>query len=66
MLQWKRLRILLLGAGVALLVWVTALPAQQPARSAANSGRIDATVLKNAGTATDGNQLVRSERMRTG
>src|SRR5215472_2440446 len=51
--QWKGLRVLLLGAGIALPVWVTALAAQQPARNAGKPGRVDASALRNAGIASD-------------
>src|SRR5215475_5289039 len=51
--QWKRLRVLLAGGGIAALVWVTAIAAQQPVRSVVNAGRVDAAALRNAGTRSD-------------
>src|SRR5262249_35908213 len=51
--QWKRLKVFLIGGGIAVLVSLTAMDAQQPARSAANPGRVDAAALRNVGTAGD-------------
>lgn len=49
MSHWNRSGALLLGCGVV-LVWVTAIDAQQPVHSAK---RVDAAALRNAGTASD-------------
>jgi quinohemoprotein ethanol dehydrogenase len=51
--QWKRPGVLPLGGGIATLVWVTAMSAQQPARSTANPGRVDAAALRNVGSASE-------------